>query len=89
LVEVSGSIKGAVAIVVVTIVLLAMTPTVITQVQALNTSSWTFTGYEGAIALIGLVPFLWIAGILSGANTLKLLTCLHAIGMFQLFKGGK
>jgi len=69
--EVSASIKGAVAIVVITVVLLAMTPTVIDQVQALNTSSWTFTGYEGAIALIGLVPFLWVAGILAGANTLK------------------
>jgi len=79
LVEISASIKGAVAIVVVTIVLLAMTPTVIAQVQDLNTSTWTFTGYEGAIALIGLVPFLWVAGILAGS----------AVGMFTLYKGSK
>jgi len=79
LVDISDSIKGAVAIVVVTVVLLAMTPTVIDQVQSLNTSSWTFTGYEGAIALIGLVPFLWVAGILAGA----------AVGMFTLYKKGK
>lgn len=76
MVEVSGSIKGSVAVVVITVVLLAMTPTVVDQVQGLNTSSWTFTGYEGAIALIGLVPFLWVAGILAGA----------AVGMFTLFK---
>lgn len=70
-IQIGGSIKGAVAIVVVTVVLLAMTPTIIDQVQSLNTSGWTFTGYEGAIALIGLVPFLWVAGILAGANTFK------------------
>jgi len=86
MVQISGSIKGAVAIVVVTVVLLAMTPTVIDQVQSLNTSTWTFTGYEGAIALIGLVPFLWVAGILAGAkgNFLP-----YAVGMFTLYKGGK
>jgi len=77
--EVSGSIKGAVAIVVITVVLLAMTPTVVDQVQGLDTTSWNFTGYEGATALIGLVPFLWVAGILAGA----------AVGMFQLYKTGK
>jgi len=154
LVEISGSIKGAVAIVVITVVLLAMTPTVVDQVQSLPTNDlaitgeflgdadnattlyyfdetpckngsetiyqnttevtnynnyysnayiiginfttalldihgnitadytregWHFTGYQGAVALIGLVPFLWVAGILAGAS----------VGMFTLYKGGK
>jgi hypothetical protein len=79
MVDTSGSIKGAVAIVVITVVLLAMTPTVVDQVQNLNTTGWTFTGYEGAKALIGLIPFLWVAGILAGA----------AVGMFTLFKTRK
>lgn len=75
----SASIKGSVAVVVITIVLLAMTPVVIDQVQGVNTSGWNFTGYQGAIALLGLVPFLWVAGLLSGA----------AVGMFTLYKGAK
>jgi len=42
--EISGQIKGAVAIVVITVVLLAMTPTVIDQVQALQTDDVEITG---------------------------------------------
>lgn len=78
MVQISGSVKGAVAIVVVTLVLLALTPTVITLVQDINTDSWTFTGHEGAEAMLGLIPFLWVAGILAGAS----------VGMFTLYKGG-
>ena len=69
---------GAVSIVVVVIVLLAMTPTIVDQVQNLNTTGWTFTGHEGAEALIGLVPFIWVASILVAA----------AVGMFTLAKSG-
>lgn len=69
-------IIGAVGIVVITIVLLSMTPVVVDQVQAMNTTGWTFTGYEGAIALLGLVPFVWVAAILISA----------AVGMFALAK---
>lgn len=69
-------IIGAVGIVVITVVLLAMTPTVVDTVQNLNTTGWSFTGYEGAIQLIGLVPFVWIAGILIAS----------AVGMFALAK---
>ena len=77
--SISGSIKRAIAVVVITVVLLAMTPVVVDQVQNLNTTGWTFTGYEGAIALIGLVPFLWVAGILAGS----------AVGMFAVYKGSQ
>jgi len=69
-------IIGAVGIVVITIVLLSMTPVVVDQVQAMNTTGWTFTGYQGAIALLGLVPFVWVAAILISA----------AVGMFALAK---
>jgi len=79
--DVSEKIIGAVGIVVLTIVLLAMTPVVVDQVEAMNTTSWTFTGHDGAIALLGLVPFCWIAGVLTSA----------CVGMFVLSKseGGK
>ncbi len=71
-----NKIIGAVSIVVIVITLLAMTPTVVDQVQNMNTTGWTFTGSEGAIALLGLVPFIWVASILIAA----------AVGMFALAK---
>jgi len=86
-VDVSNKVIGAVGIVVITIVLLAMTPTVVEQVQTqlaiaeAPLTEWNFTGAEGAIALLGLVPFIWVASIL---------VC-SAVGMFALAKetGGK
>lgn len=65
--DIGNKIKGAIAIVVITIVLLYMTPVVVDAVDAINTTGWDFTGYEGAIALLGLVPFLWVAGVLAFA----------------------
>lgn len=76
--DISGKIIGAIGIVIITVVLLALTPTVVDQVQNMNTSGWSFTGYEGAIALLGLVPFVWVAGILISS----------AVGMFLLAKSG-
>lgn len=76
--NVSGKVIGAVSIVVIVIVLLAMTPTVVDQVAAMNTAAWNFTGHDGAISLLGLVPFVWVASILVAA----------AVGMFALAKGG-
>lgn len=74
--QVSKKIIGAIGIVVITITLLALTPTVVDQVQDMNTTGWTFTGAEGAIALLGLVPFIWVASILVAAT----------VGMFMLAK---
>lgn len=82
--DVSNKVIGAVGIVVITIVLLSMTPTVVDQVQAqlaiaeAPATEWNFTGAAGAIALLGLVPFIWVASILVCA----------AVGMFALAKGG-
>lgn len=68
---------------VVVIVLLAMTPVVVEQVEAVlfgegaaNSTMWNFTGAEGAASIAGLIPFVWIASILIAA----------AVGMFALAK---
>jgi uncharacterized PurR-regulated membrane protein YhhQ (DUF165 family) len=82
--DVSEKVLGAVGVVVVVIVLLSMTPTVVAQVQDQiriaeePLTEWNFTGAEGAIALLGLVPFIWVASILACG----------AVGMFALAKGG-
>ena len=84
--EVEAKVLGAIGIVVVVIVLLAMTPIIIEQVEAslpqgnypsapVN-DTWNFTGASGAESILGLVPFVWIASILVAA----------AVGMFALAK---
>lgn len=73
----SDTVLGAVGIVIIVIVLLAMTPTVVDQIAEMNTAGWNFTGHDGAISLLGLVPFVWIACVLVAA----------AVGMFALSKG--
>jgi hypothetical protein len=83
--EVGSKIIGAIGVVIITIVLLALTPTIVSQVQALIWQSaqtatiWNFTGYLGARSMLGLVPFVWVAAVLLGA----------VVGMLHLFKGGK
>ncbi len=74
--DVGSKIMGAVGIIIVVIALLNLTPTVVDQVQTIITggSGWTFTGSDGALALLGLVPFVWVASILIAA----------AVGMFEL-----
>lgn len=62
--SIQGKIQGAIGVVIVAIVLLACTPIVVDQVVGVNTTGWNFTGHEGAEALLGLVPFVWVAGIL-------------------------
>lgn len=76
--EIETKIIGAIGIVVIVIVLLAMTPVVIEQVESTVTDAdtWNFTGASGAESILGLVPFVWIASILIAA----------AVGMFALAK---
>lgn len=81
--EVQDKIIGAIAIVVVTIVLLSMTSVMVDQVAAVmygedaaNATLWNFTGHSGAESILGLVPFVYIASILIAA----------AVGMFALAK---
>jgi hypothetical protein len=81
--DIDKTIIGAIAVVIITIVLLALTPTIVSQVQALLWQStqtatiWNFTGYSGARSMLGLVPFVWVAAVLLGA----------VVGMLALFKG--
>ena len=74
--DLSGKIMGAVSVIVIVVMLLGLTPTVVDQVQNMNTTGWNFTGYQGAIALLGLVPFVWVASVLIAG----------AVGMFALAK---
>ena len=81
--DVKDKVVGAIAIVIVTIVLLSMTSVVIDQVSAVmygedaaNATLWNFTGHSGAESILGLVPFVYIASILIAA----------AVGMFALAK---
>lgn len=87
--DVSNSIIGAIGIIIVTIVLLSLTGTVVSTVQSeiwkgsagasAGKVPWNFTGYAGASSMLGLIPFVWIAGILIAA----------AVGMLMLYRGGQ
>ena len=87
--DISHTIIGAIGIVIITIVLLSLTGTVVAAVQSeiwkgssgasVGKTPWNFTGYSGASAMLGLVPFVWIAGVLISA----------AVGMLMLYKGGQ
>jgi len=59
-----AELREFVDVIVFLILGLACTPIVVDQVQGLNTTAWEFTGYEGAITLIELVPFIYVVAIL-------------------------
>ena len=40
-----------------------LVPIIVDQVQSVDTSNWTFTGSIGAVTLFGLLPFVFISGI--------------------------
>lgn len=58
--------REVVTILVVLIFVAALLPEVVTQVQGVNTTAWSFTGYSGASTLWNLVPFIFIAGFVIG-----------------------
>ncbi|MGB9756300.1 MAG: hypothetical protein ACPLVJ_00760 [Candidatus Bathyarchaeales archaeon] len=41
-----------------------LVPIIVDQVQSVNTTSWSFTGVSGARTLFGLIPFIFIVGII-------------------------
>ncbi len=65
MVEISKTIVAAISLIVVMIAMLATIGIIVDQVDASVAAAvnWTFTGHEGAEALLGLIPFAWIAGI--------------------------
>ena len=67
-----------ISLIIVAIAFLATTPIIVDQVQDVNTTGWDFTGYEGAIVLLDLVPFAWIASGL----------VMMVVGAFGLAKRG-
>lgn len=55
---------GTIALVISIVLIVNTINTVVDGVQDVNTTGWTFTGYEGAESLMGLIPFSYIAGAL-------------------------
>jgi hypothetical protein len=55
--------KEMVTILVALLFVSALLPEMVTQVQTVNTTAWTFTGATGASTLWQLTPFIVIAGI--------------------------
>lgn len=66
------SVGGFISAVIILIAGLACTPIVVDQVQGMNTTDWSFTGYSGAIALKDLIPFVWIGALVTGVVVLIL-----------------
>jgi len=62
---IGGIIAIVIAVVVTAQVLIPQVQTALTQSNAVKTA-WNFTGFQGAQALLGLVPFVTIAAILLG-----------------------
>lgn len=77
--DVTKPILLGIGLIVVMIAMIGMTPTVIAQVETLtaDSSTWNFTGADGAASLAGLIPFGWIAGI----------AVFGIVGAFTLAKG--
>lgn len=61
---VSSIVGAVVGLVIAVVVIVAVIPTIVDTIQDTNTTGWSFTGYEGAISLLELIPFIVIAGAL-------------------------
>jgi hypothetical protein len=64
-IKISDTIVAAIALIVIMIAMLSTIGIVVDQVNTASAAAvnWTFTGHAGAQALLGLIPFAWIAGI--------------------------
>ena len=63
--KVDNALTAGIALIIIMIAMLAMTPIIIEQIETATATAdtWNFTGADGAESLMGLVPFVWIAGI--------------------------
>lgn len=63
--KVDNAMTAGIALIIIVIALIAMTPIVIDQIETATAEAdtWNFTGADGAESLLGLVPFVWIAAI--------------------------
>jgi len=65
-VAVAAKISGMLGAIIVLIAGIYMTPIIAHEVDNVifqNASDWNFTGHSGAEALMGLIPFVWIAAL--------------------------
>lgn len=63
---VTTQVKATIGLIIIIVTMLAMAPTVISQEETATADSatWNFTGAEGAVALVGLTPFVYYGAIL-------------------------
>lgn len=62
----SNKVKALLFSIIFLIMGLSMGSTVVDTVQGVNTTGWTFTGYEAVESLIDLFPLLYYASIVLG-----------------------
>jgi hypothetical protein len=58
----AGKIASLIGLIVVLVIWIYLVPIVVDAVQDTNTTGWTFTGHEGALAIFLLMPFIFIIG---------------------------
>lgn len=61
--EVKSKAIAIVGLIISLMIMLVCLPIIVDQIQGLNTSSWSFTGHQGAVVLLQLLPFIFIAGM--------------------------
>lgn len=57
------NITRTMGLVIALIFSVVLLPTVVDTIGDVNTTGWNFTGVEGAIVLMNLIPFIFIAGL--------------------------
>lgn len=75
-VSIAAAIAAFIAAVIIIIAGVNLIPIVAHEVDSvifLNASDWNFTGHSGAEAILGLIPFVFIAGILIASIGMTLL----------------
>jgi xanthine/uracil permease len=59
----TGKVNEWILVTVVLMMGVILVPIVVDQVMSVNTTSWNFTGYAAAKTMLGLIPFVFIIGI--------------------------
>ena len=59
----TGKINEWILVTVMLMMGVILVPIVVSQVQTIDTASWNFTGYAAAKTMLGLIPFVFIVGI--------------------------
>jgi hypothetical protein len=59
----TGRVQEWILVTVLLIIGVILVPMVVSQVQSINTASWNFTGSAAAKTMLGLIPFVFICGI--------------------------